>query len=299
MNLSQLYYYKTVCKYSNITRAAKELHISQPAVTKAVRELEDELGVTLLSRSNKNVTPTAEGEMFLRRSNAILSDLGSLIDEMQDLGQRRKTRVRIGISPALSLLTLPQLYVLARDQFGVNLEIHDLDANASIRAVGNDELDLSMALLDDSAYPSIEFHTLRRSSLQFCTNLSHPLAGEPSVSISRLESQPMVSFLPGCLPQRLAERYSIASNYILSTNQLTTLQRYIYSGLASTLHIPEPFQNDPAIATIPLDPPVPLSIAIIKKKGKRLFHGAHQLYTYVGAHPEAVLNPASVPAPTL
>lgn len=297
MNLNQLYYYKTVCRYSSITRAAKELHISQPAVTKAMRELENELGVILLSRSNKTVAPTAEGEIFLRKSIAILSDLESLMNEMQDMGQRRKTKVRIGISPVLSLLMLPQLFVIAREHFGVNLEIHDVDCAESLRGIEHNDLDLAIALLDDTPYPTVESHILKRTSLQFCTSPGHPLSSQPAISQLALQNQPMILFLPDCLPGDLAEKYSLTSNCMLRTNQLTTLRRYIYSGLASTLHIPESFGNDPQIISIPLEPPVFLSIAILKKKGKHLFEGARQLYSYVGAHPAAVLSPAAFECP--
>ncbi len=93
MKLNQLYYFKTVCKYNNITKAAEHLHVSQPAITHAIRELERELGIRLFKRTNKNVSLTQEGVLFFQKSSDILSELESLFDEMRDLGDRKSTRL--------------------------------------------------------------------------------------------------------------------------------------------------------------------------------------------------------------
>ena len=95
MKLNQLYYFKTVCKYNNITKAAEHLHVSQPAVTHAVRELEKELGICLFTRTNKNVVLTKEGEFFLQRSLGILASLEELIDEMHDLRSLKREESNI------------------------------------------------------------------------------------------------------------------------------------------------------------------------------------------------------------
>ena len=67
MKLSQMRYFSASCHAGTISRAAEELHIAQPSVTAAIKALEDELGVSLLHRGNRSVSPTPDGERFLYR----------------------------------------------------------------------------------------------------------------------------------------------------------------------------------------------------------------------------------------
>ena len=96
MKLSQMRYFSAVCHAGNISRAAEELHISQPSVTTAIKALEDELGVSLLHRGNRAVTPTPDGERFLRRCDAILVEVDGLSEEYQELSRKHKT-ISVGI----------------------------------------------------------------------------------------------------------------------------------------------------------------------------------------------------------
>ena len=65
MKLSQLEYFQTICKHCNLTRAAEELHVSQPSLTHVIHDLEQEFGLTLFLRQNKGLVLTEEGRQFL------------------------------------------------------------------------------------------------------------------------------------------------------------------------------------------------------------------------------------------
>lgn len=290
MKLNQLYYFKCVCKYNNITKAANELHISQPAVTKAIHEIEEELGVVLLQRTNKNVRLTNEGQLFLNRSTAILSDLESLIDEMKDLGDMRRTSIRIGVPPAIGTIVLPQLSSAAQEEFGLELEIFDHMSDDAIRAVENDELDLAIVLLDDTFYPNIDSAVMKETSFCFCTNRRNPLAKEKAIRISQLESERIIFFHPGELIHSLFKKYAVTPKYILRSNQVITIRNYINANLASTMQFPEAFARDPEVVAIPLADPLPLTIAVVKKRGKRQFSGVAKLYQYLSEYPDKIIH---------
>lgn len=72
MKLSQLKYFQVVCKHNNLTRAAEELHISQPGLTHVIQEMEQEFGLTLFLRRNKGLVLTEEGRKFLEEANLLL-----------------------------------------------------------------------------------------------------------------------------------------------------------------------------------------------------------------------------------
>lgn len=290
MTLNQLYYFKSVCKYKNITKAAESLHISQPAITRAVKELEEELGIALLTRTNKNVFLTNEGELFLQKSTAILSQLESLKDEMRDLGELRRTAIRIGVPPAIGTVVLPQIELAAAQEFGIGLEIVEMSSEEAEKALYNDELDLIVLLIEDKFYPQLDYEILQESSLYFLTNAKNPLGTRPSVSIPELQDERIIFFYPGKVIERVFEEYHITPKYILHSNQIPTIRNYILNGLASTLQFPEIFFHDTEIRRIPVLPRVRLDIAVGKKKGKRLAGAASQLYQYIAKHPEKILS---------
>ena len=87
MKLYQLQYFTSVCGHScNISRAAEALHISQPSVSNAIRDLEEEFGVCLFQRINRKLRITREGEIFLAMATDLLSRSESVVNRMRDLG---------------------------------------------------------------------------------------------------------------------------------------------------------------------------------------------------------------------
>ena len=109
MKLYQLRYFSAVCSCGHVTKAAEELHVSQPSVSNAIKELEDEFGVNLFHRINNRLTPTQEGLTFLDRAVKILEladDTQSLMTEMGS----RKRQVKVGVPPMIGTFLLPKLF---------------------------------------------------------------------------------------------------------------------------------------------------------------------------------------------
>ena len=98
MNTDIYHYLLTVAKTRNITRAAEMLHISQPALTKAIRRQEKELGVTLFDRTTSPLTLTYAGERYLESARKLLDIGSSLREEMKNIASGAKERVRMGIT---------------------------------------------------------------------------------------------------------------------------------------------------------------------------------------------------------
>lgn len=87
MKLSQLEYFQTICKHCNLTRAAEELHVSQPSLTHVIHDLEQEFGLTLFLRQNKGLVLTEEGRQFLDETNRLLEQTNYFVSRMKILGQ--------------------------------------------------------------------------------------------------------------------------------------------------------------------------------------------------------------------
>ena len=109
MKLQQLRYFQTACRLQSITGAAEALHISQPSISVAIRELEQEFGVKLTSRRYQGFALTEEGRQLLSMADGLLEHADQVAARMQDIG-RRHYPIRLGVPPMIGAVLLPRLY---------------------------------------------------------------------------------------------------------------------------------------------------------------------------------------------
>lgn len=100
MKLTQLEYFCVAARYHNITKAAKELFVTQPSISNAIRTLEEEFGVNLFFRNNNKLTLTPEGELFYKSAEELLAHADSVESEFHEL-RKKIIPIRIGIPPML------------------------------------------------------------------------------------------------------------------------------------------------------------------------------------------------------
>ena len=101
MELRHLRYFVAVAGIGNLSRAASQLRVAQPALTRQVRDLERELGVALLERHSKGVTPTLAGEAFARGAMRVLADAAAALERAEATAEGVRGRVVIGAMRAV------------------------------------------------------------------------------------------------------------------------------------------------------------------------------------------------------
>src|SRR6266581_9234783 len=103
VELRHLRYFVAVAEAENVLRAAtQKLHVSQPAVSRQIRDLEDELGVQLFERKGKSVRLTVAGSVFLKEARAILERTDQAVRNVRDFAQAGETELHVGYAPTLS-----------------------------------------------------------------------------------------------------------------------------------------------------------------------------------------------------
>ena len=107
MKLSHLRDVMVVAEFGSLRAAGRHLGIAQPAITRAIREIEQELGVTLFERHAKGVKLTTMGQAFLRRAEAVQSELRRAREEIEQLKGRTTGQVSVAVSPAVSIAVMP------------------------------------------------------------------------------------------------------------------------------------------------------------------------------------------------
>ena len=147
MDLELLKQFRTIAKFENLSRAAKELHVAQPSLSVAVRKMERELGVQLLERSKRGVKLTAEGLRFLNYCEQGLSAWDQIRLELNYLGSDVKGTLRVGCHSSVAIYTLPHFLPQLMSQhpaLQVHL-VHDLSRRL-MHQIAEQELEVALII---------------------------------------------------------------------------------------------------------------------------------------------------------
>jgi len=196
MLLSNLELFCEVARYKNITRAAHEAHITQPALSRAISRLEDSLGYKLLDRHTNGVTLNRCGEIVLeayQRIKVILSEMENELDEYTG-GKSREVRIATTF-PSFRVEWINDCIKAYRKTHPkVLFSQMEISYDNVAAALKNREIDFALTdhiLSDDT----IVWHELYRERLALLMSRDSPLAGESSVSLCAVKDQPFVSYV--------------------------------------------------------------------------------------------------------
>ncbi len=105
MELAKLRYFYEVARLGHVTRAAEEIHIAQPALTKAIKQLEEELGVPLFYKKGRNILPTVYGEYLKGKLEGLLPQIDGLGEELQRVKKEQRNTVKLNVLAASTAVT--------------------------------------------------------------------------------------------------------------------------------------------------------------------------------------------------
>lgn len=174
MELRQLRYFIAVAEAGNFSRAAAQLHVSQPPLSTQVKALEDELGVKLLERSNRGAKLTAAGAAFLEEARAALARLDSARHRAQLAGRGEIGMLSVGFVSIADYGILPPALKSFRARHPqVEVQLHELTTDAQIREMHAQRLDIGIALAPVEE-PDLAFERLHGEELVLAAPAAHP-----------------------------------------------------------------------------------------------------------------------------
>lgn len=146
MNLRQLRYFTKTVETGNITRAAEQLYVAQPALGLQIRQLEEDLGVPLLIRHSRGVSTTEAGKLLYERARNILLQVEATRQEVIASANASAESIKLGLTPGLSKLFGAGLMVRIRDDMeGVSLSVVEEMSYVLVDAIDRDEIHLALA----------------------------------------------------------------------------------------------------------------------------------------------------------
>jgi DNA-binding transcriptional LysR family regulator len=191
MELRHLRYFVAVAEALSFTKAAENLRLAQPSLTRQVRNLEDEIGVRLLDRSNNRVALTEEGRLFLSDSKKLLAIAAESVAAVQRMNRGESQVLNIGYVANIHYGLLPATLGAFRKLCpGVALNLFDMTSAEQFLALEGHKIDLGFVGLR----PALSGHALLSECVAYDTMLAalparHPLAKKPKVRLAQLASQ--------------------------------------------------------------------------------------------------------------
>lgn len=192
MELRHLRYFVSVAEESVVRRAAALLHIAQPALSRQIQQLEQEIGVALFRREKRRIKLTPAGAAFLARARAILSDAEHAVAAAKAADRGEVGDLSIGFVESAAFGMLPDAVKRFRRQLpGVNVALWELVTNQQLRALHERKIDVGFLRtpIDDS---SIATRTVAREPLIAALPVVHRLARRSRIALSQLAGEPFI-----------------------------------------------------------------------------------------------------------
>jgi DNA-binding transcriptional LysR family regulator len=235
----QLRYFVAVAERLHFGRAAEALHISQPPLSRAIRALEERLGVALLARSRRRVELTAEGARFLEEARRVIGQLERAVQELRAMASGEQGRLRVGFVSLADYGVLPGLlksYKGAHPR--VTLSLREMLSPEQAAALGAGELDFGLLLPPVTGEGALEHLVVQRERFVAALPSRHRLArAEGRLAMSELGGEPFVmvprEIAPGLydIVRGLAARAGIPLNVAQEAIQMQTVVSLVSSGL--------------------------------------------------------------------
>lgn len=178
MRLQHLYLILALAETGTLRAAAQRLNVTQPALTKALRQLEEELGTALVIRSSKGVRLTASGELMAARAASAVREIERARDEVAWMIQHVRARVSLGVSPAAAIVLLPGAFARMRARFPqVQIGVIDAIYPRSLTMLRAGELDIAVGPLPpEGAGRDLRVAPLFDAQQVLVAREGHPLA---------------------------------------------------------------------------------------------------------------------------
>lgn len=196
MELRHVRYFATVAELLNFTKAAAKLRVAQPALSRQIHDLEEELGVSLLERNSRSVRLTDAGKAFLTDAHELLRRADAAVQTARAFATGERGEIQIGYAPSLTVEVLPQaLRAFERQCPHVRVSLHDLSVQEMLQSLRAGQLDAALTIESSAkAMRGLAFAKLRIYSVCVAVSRAHRLARTKRVQLTALKDERLVVY---------------------------------------------------------------------------------------------------------
>lgn len=273
MDRRQLQVFQMVAEEGSFTRAANRLHMAQPAVSIAVRKLEEDVGLPLFSRADKKVSLTAEGHILLQHAQTILRQFEQAKLEMSELQAIERGRVNLGTSALMGSYYFPDKIAAFRKQYPhISVSVIGEGTRRAQQLLLEGEIDMALVNVNDAA-DDLEVKPLGApEEVVACVASSHPLASQQRITFAAFLDKPLVVYREGYYLRELietnAEALGLQPNIAVETNVSHLMINLIKQQQGLGFCIKRVADQEPGLSAISFEEPIYLELGFAWKRNR-------------------------------
>ena len=275
MEIRQLEYFLMVSRVNSFTRAAERLYVSQPAVTNAVKSLEDELGIQLFDRSQKQALLTTEGKIFFAHVEQIMTGISNTLEEINSLKNLGAGTVNIGLT---AFGGIPSCVFLLKEFIesypNIKISVREDKTETLQKLLVEDKLDFAFVFSGEEK-AALVYLNLPPQELALCCNRRHRFRRQNFLPLEELRNETFI--LPKSVKEILAKTFDaseIFSNVVAEVSHIQTIKSLVSAGVGVSILPEEIFEQDDNLIGVALEPPIYLQPAVAYKKNRKRSHAA-------------------------
>tara|TARA_R110001583_G_scaffold6598_5_gene33408 strand:- start:10173 stop:11057 length:885 start_codon:yes stop_codon:yes gene_type:complete len=287
MNLKRLEYFCQLSVLGNFTRAAHKIGIAQPALTIAIQKLEQEVGLKLINRAEKNSLLTAEGEVLYKLATQLLNQAKQVELELEALKDLGRGTIRFGVSAMMGSYYFPKVLTAFKQKYP-KIKIHLVDQGTAAleKMLLNGELDLAL-VRGDLENTQLRYTELINEEIVAGMVSSHPLAAEQTLSLAQFCQEPLVLFHEGYFLREVVSQYSKKNHLVLDirmeTNLVELQKSLVRNEVGITTCLSRILQNEQQMTSIPFEPKIEFKLSLAWKKNHYLSKASKAFMTYLSS----------------
>ncbi|RAI34829.1 LysR family transcriptional regulator [Rhodoplanes roseus] len=277
MDLLRLKSFLVLAETLHFGRAAARLGIAQPHLSRRIRDLEAEIGVSLFTRSQRRVELTAAGATLRLRATRIVEEVEKAKIEARQVGTGAAGRLRIGFIHSSTYGMLPAIIRSFRAMRpAVMLDLVEMTMVEQVRALRAGDIDIGL-LRSLPDVPDIAFETVLREPFRLAVPADHGFAGRRSVALREMSGQPLVLFPRETSPLFHAritaafERAAVTPVIVQEATQIHTVMGLVAAGIGLAL-VPSSAERLPRAGAVLIDlvdPPEPADVSVAWRAASR------------------------------
>lgn len=239
MDVRQLDMFRAVAEEGSFTRAAERLHVSQSAISRQIKLLEDQVGGRLLHRGARRVTLTHPGELLLRMANRIHRDMQEVVSQISETHDLRRGTLTLAGGMTVCMYILPRLLKKYRSLYKqVDLKVASGSAGEIQRMLRNHEVDLALMTLPVVA-KDLEVRPVLKEEMVVVTSPRHPLSRKRTVEAAQLGRFPLIVYEPGSNTRKVIDELfleeRIPMEVAMETENVEIIKAMVSAGLGITI----------------------------------------------------------------
>jgi DNA-binding transcriptional LysR family regulator len=306
ISLRQLRAFLAVARLCHFRRAAESLHLTQPAISRHIADLEAELDVRLFDRNTREVVPTEAGRYLQVALERVLEELEGVLTHVHSESERRHGKVRVAAAPTLSASLMPAcIAACARDYPELTVQLHDQSQVMVLDSVRGGEVDFGLAI-EPADSEAFDLETIQHDPFVLVCPGDHPLAKHAAVPWKKLQGQPLILLDHTSGSRRLIDQalalHNVQANVVQQTGHAHTAFRMVEAGLGITVTPKLSLPASGQLVMRPLTPTVTRAITLVRRRHRSLSPLAElvwaRLRTLAGATPPRSATRATLPKPT-